>query len=76
MTTDATCGKSWTGKRMEHCKVCHETFSSTIAGDKHRTGQHGIDRRCLTASEMDEKGLRRNARGVWTLGGTSPWSAA
>lgn len=30
------CGKSWTGMKMEHCKVCHQTFNDTRAGDKHR----------------------------------------
>lgn len=31
-----TCNKSWTGSKLEHCKVCHETFNNTRAGDKHR----------------------------------------
>ena len=30
------CGKSWTGVKMEHCRVCHETFNDTRAGDRHR----------------------------------------
>ena len=74
MTTDTRCGKSWTGKRIEHCTVCHETFSGTSAGDKHRTGAHGKDRRCRTAEEMVDLGMEQNVRGVWTTGGDSPWS--
>ena len=30
------CQKTWTGMKMEHCTVCHETFNDTRAGDKHR----------------------------------------
>lgn len=77
-----TCGRcpaTWTGLRIEHCPECHETFTGTGAGDKHRTGDHatysGPDRRrCRTADEMRTKGMSQNARGQWTLGGESPWA--
>lgn len=77
--TTCMCGATWTGLRMEHCTACHETFSGTTAGDKHRVGEHHIwvgqsRRRCLTPDEMRDKGMAQNARGVWTNGGTSPWA--
>ena len=34
------------------CQSCKEFFNSTRAFDKHRTGQHGVDRRCMTKDEM------------------------
>lgn len=78
MTTTCTaCGKSWGGLRAEHCTVCHETFSGTTAGDRHRTGDHAVfvgpdRRRCLTADEMRDKGLEQNTKGIWTNGGDFP----
>jgi hypothetical protein len=75
--TTCTCGKSWTGKRLEHCTVCHETFTGTSSGDKHRTGDYfPSTRRCLSHDEMRAKGMAQNARGVWTNGGTSPWATS
>lgn len=79
MKTTCTCGATWTGLRMEHCPECHETFSGTSSGDRHRVGDHAVSvgpdrRRCLTADEMVGKGLVRNERGIWTSGGTSPWA--
>lgn len=56
------CGKSWTGLRKEHCPACHETFSSTQAGDRHRRGQHGTDRHCLNPADA---GLVQADDGVW-----------
>lgn len=81
MSTTCHCGATWTGYRIEHCTACHETFTGTTAGDKHRTGQHHLStgpdrRRCLTVEEMREKGMAQNARGQWTNGGTSPWVLA
>lgn len=67
------CQKLITGSRAEHCLVCHETFTSTTAGDMHRVGKHGVTagpdrRRCLTATEMLDKGMTKNGRGYWTSG--------
>jgi hypothetical protein len=64
---------------MEHCTACHETFSGTTAGDRHRVGEHSIPigpnrRRCLTPDEMRDKGMSQNVRGVWGNGGESPWA--
>lgn len=59
------------GQTFQHCKVCHQSFGGTVAGDMHRVGKHGVDRRCLTASEMEGKGLHLNSRGVWSLNAPS-----
>lgn len=77
--TTCRCGATWTGLRIEHCPECHETFSGTTAGDRHRVGDHNTwsgpeRRRCLTADEMRAKGMEQNARGAWGNGGTSPWA--
>lgn len=53
-----------TGDRNQ-CQGCKEFFNSTAAFDKHRTGQHGVDRHCLTAGEMTDKGMAKNSAGFW-----------
>jgi hypothetical protein len=47
------------------CQGCKEYFNSSFAFDKHRTGNHGIDRRCLTVEEMTERRMCKNAAGFW-----------
>lgn len=47
------------------CRGCGEFFNSTFAFDKHRTGDFGKDRRCLTVDEMEAKGMSKNAAGFW-----------
>ena len=47
------------------CQGCKGYFNSSFAFDKHRRGEHGIDRRCLTGSEMRAKGMDTNAAGFW-----------
>tara|TARA_R110002126_G_scaffold47789_1_gene133696 strand:- start:450 stop:662 length:213 start_codon:yes stop_codon:yes gene_type:complete len=47
------------------CQGCKEYFNSTFAFDKHRIGQFGIDRRCMTTEEMEAKGMCVNAHGFW-----------
>lgn len=81
-TTCSTCSATWTGHRIEHCTVCHETFTGATSGDMHRVGDHAITegpdrRRCLTAVEMGEKGMTRNSRGQWTTGnsGEAWWAS-
>lgn len=81
MRTICKCGAEWTGLRIEHCDACHQTFSGTTAGDRHRVGDHAVSigpgrRRCLTADEIRGKGMEQNDRGVWTNGGISPFAAA
>ena len=51
-----------TGNRCQ-CPTCGDYFTSTRAFNRHRVGQFGNDRRCLTADEMDAAGFERNARG-------------
>lgn len=51
------------------CCACGAHFNSTRAFDKHRRGDYGIDRRCLTAAEMLARGMAQNATGFWV---TSP----
>jgi hypothetical protein len=47
------------------CCACGQLFNSTFAFDKHRTGEFGKDRRCLTTDEMKAKGMAVNAAGFW-----------
>lgn len=47
------------------CRGCGEYFNSNYAFDKHRTGKHGVDRRCMTPEEMMGKGMLKNAGGWW-----------
>jgi hypothetical protein len=68
--TDTKCGKHIPGDRLQHCPACHETFSSTSSGDRHRIGgwdRHGGPRRCLHPTDA---GLIQNPRGTWHLPGT------
>jgi hypothetical protein len=47
------------------CRGCGEYFNSSFSFDKHRTGEHGKDRRCMTTAEMLDKGMSKNAAGFW-----------
>ena len=47
------------------CAGCGELFNSSFAFDKHRTGEFGKDRRCMTVEEMKSKGMDINAAGYW-----------
>jgi hypothetical protein len=52
--------------RAQHCKVCHRTFTSPSAGDRHRIGEHGIDRRCLwTNLDLISAGLEQKPNLMW-----------
>ncbi len=52
------------GQRNQ-CQGCKQYFNSNYAFDKHRTGEHGKNRRCLTTEEMLEKGMALNEAGFW-----------
>lgn len=52
------------GDRCQCC-ACHEYFNSTAAFNKHRTGEHGVDRRCRTPDEMQAIGMAVSSRGWW-----------
>lgn len=56
--------KNLSGDRNQ-CPGCGQLFNSTFAFDKHRTGRHGIDRRCLNEAEMLELGMSKNNAGFW-----------
>lgn len=62
---DPRCGATWFGFRVQHCTVCHQTFSSETTGDAHRVGpfRQSVDepnrRHCLTPDEL-------RALGLWT----------
>lgn len=50
------------------CGACGELFNSTSMFDRHRAGQPGKGRRCLSPAEMEAKGYSRNAGGYWIRG--------
>lgn len=56
--------KTLTGDRNQ-CPSCKEYFNSTSAFDKHRAGEHGKDRHCLTKEQMVAKGMILGADGFW-----------
>lgn len=62
-----------TGDRNQ-CPTCRLYFNSTSAFDKHRTGTFGFDRRCLTAPEMEARGMTTNEAGFW-VGSSMPEKA-
>jgi hypothetical protein len=52
------------GQRNQ-CRGCSLYFNSNLAFDKHRIGQHGVDRRCRTEEEITVAGMALNALGYW-----------
>lgn len=68
---DPRCGATWFGFRIEHCTMCHQTFSGETTGNAHRVGPYDqpSKRRCLSSDEL--RGL-----GLWTEAnqyGTEVW---
>jgi hypothetical protein len=55
-----------TGHRCQ-CRACGEYFSRERVFDRHRIGAHGVNRRCLTVTEMVARGWCRNTAGFWIL---------
>jgi hypothetical protein len=51
--------------QQSFCGACRELFKSTAGFDRHRTGSHGVNRRCRTPDEMTERGMSLNAKGYW-----------
>lgn len=47
------------------CPTCREYFNSNGAFEKHRTGSHGVNRRCRSIEEMLEKGMALRKDGFW-----------
>lgn len=56
--------KTLSGDRNQ-CPGCSEYFNSTFAFDKHRTGEFGISRRCMSNAEMKAKGMSQGVDGFW-----------
>lgn len=57
------------------CARCSCVFRSLSTFDKHRVGPWA-DRRCLTHQEMQDRGFRQRADGVW-MGKANPlWAEA
>lgn len=57
-------GPRLTGCRCQCC-ACGDYFGSVDVFDRHRVGEHGVNRRCLSADEMTALGWARNERGFW-----------
>ena len=54
-----------TNSTLAGCSACRRIFGGNKAFDKHRVGEHGVDRRCAESPEL--VGLRLNSRGFWSL---------
>ncbi len=44
--------KQWLENREQVCSTCHLNFATTEAGDAHRIGAFGVDRRCANPNEV------------------------
>lgn len=44
-----------TGQRCQ-CTKCEKVFKSEFGFNKHRAGQHGVNRHCLSTEEMLARG--------------------
>lgn len=53
-----------TGNRCE-CPSCSGYFNSVKAFDRHRVGNYPSSRRCLTLTEMVNRGMTVNPAGFW-----------
>lgn len=47
------------------CAGCGQCFNSSHAFDKHRTGEHGVNRHCMSAEQMQAKGMVLRDDGFW-----------
>lgn len=47
------------------CQGCKEYFNSIGSFEKHRTGEHGTNRRCRTSEEMTSLKMSLNTQGFW-----------
>jgi hypothetical protein len=53
------------GESRNQCQGCKGYFNSITAFEKHRTGEHGKNRRCRTEQEMLSLGMDVNEDGFW-----------
>lgn len=63
------------GETRCQCMACGEYFNRVSTFDKHRVGEYGADRRCMTSEEMQAKGWHINAAGFWVTA-SREWRAA
>ena len=71
----STPAKVLRGQRNQ-CAACRQYFARNSGFTKHRIGTFGVDRRCLTVPELQERGFQRDVSGFWRVPstGTNPWS--
>lgn len=55
-----------------YCPTCGKYFSRISVFDMHRTGHYGGGGRCMTTEEMQAKGMKPDAIGVWRGPGKHP----
>lgn len=53
-----------TGQRNQ-CPACGELFTRNSVFAKHRVGEFGISRRCMTVAEMESAGMFVGNDGFW-----------
>lgn len=53
------------GSMANQCSGCGSLFRAVATFNSHRIGKFGVDRRCMTADEMVNSGLKLNLRGQW-----------
>ena len=53
------------------CSGCGEYFNSDTAFEKHRVGQFGVDRRCMSLAEMTQSRNGQKSGGLVDLRATS-----
>jgi hypothetical protein len=53
------------GKRCS-CPTCGEVFSSSSSFDKHRKGEHGINRHCVDPASVGLEIRERGGNTFWT----------
>ena len=60
--------KQWLENREQVCPACFENFGTTEAGDAHRIGTFGVNRRCAKPSEVGLVLVRNNfSTLVWRI---------
>lgn len=53
------------GGDRNQCPSCGELFNRTSVFDMHRTGKHGVNRRCMSVAEMEADGMFKANDGFW-----------
>jgi hypothetical protein len=60
------CGQWWTGLSRSHCPACHRTFSGETAANRHRSGKHGTDRRCVDPATVGLVAVQKPYGVMWS----------